>query len=156
MGKQETAEEKATRLENELKASKDANTELKGKLKIAEDESKNATKAKTDLETKLKVAQDAGQKANDDLAAEKDAHQKTSDNAAEEIRKLSEELASVKDNSAKGIVTVKDSKGVEYKVSGKRFNHKGDIITADQLGGDKKLIDELVSMGVGFLTEVKK
>lgn len=73
----------------------------------------------------------------------------------EELTNLSTELGTAQEAAEKGYLTVK-SKKKSYRITGKKFYYNGKEHSAEDLIKNQGLVDELVELGVGFLTEVKE
>lgn len=116
------------------------------KANITSLKAENAAKDEelTGLDSSLKEVS----KINTDLAVE-------NNQLKEELTNLSTELGTAQEAAEKGYLTVK-SKKKSYRITGKKFYYNGKEHSAEDLIKNQGLVDELVELGVGFLTEVKE
>lgn len=104
--------------------------------------------AKDEELTALDTSLEEVSKINTDLAVE-------NNRLKEELTNLSTELGTAQEAAEKGYLTVK-SKKKSYRITGKKFYYNGKEHSAEDLIKNQGLVDELVELGVGFLTEVKE
>lgn len=88
------------------------------------------------------------------LQDEMTAHDKTKEESKGIIKDLKEKLKQKSSSSSEKKPTFKLD-GKTYEVGISKANHKGEMITADNICENSKLQAELVKMGAGYIREKK-
>lgn len=131
-------------LQKKIDNLKAENESLKANITSLKAENALKDEELTALDSSLKEVS----KINTDLAVE-------NNQLKEELTNLSTELGTAQEAAEKGYLTVK-SKKKSYRITGKKFYYNGKEHSAEDLIKNQGLVDELIELGVGFLTEVKE
>ncbi|MBB2149163.1 hypothetical protein [Pedobacter gandavensis] len=148
MAKEETLEEKITRLEAEKQTAILGKTTAESALKTTEETHQILVSG---LEAEKQTAIEGKAAAENSLELLQEKHSGLLLDSSNEIARLSKELDSAKSDAAESKLTTTVD-GQKYQVVGKSFNVPGKgVMTVFEILKDKALLKDLVNKGVGFI-----